>query len=109
MKLNNILGFIFFGISLNINAGEIARGNIDEMYNSLSGQNAFGILMSATSLGPCAGRWVKIQEANFPNNIESYKFAFSMAMTAIATGKKIRIHNYSSDSCDGATFIGLYK
>lgn len=109
MKFRVFIGLVFVVASSNLYAGEVAKGEIEEIYNTVSGKKEFGVRMSADSTGPCAGQWVRFREANFPDNIESYKFAFSMAMTAIATGKKIRAHNYSNNECDGVTFMGLYK
>lgn len=100
---------LFSLIAVGTQAGQVARGQIDEMVNLIGVEKLFSIRMSASSAGPCAGQWVKFKESNFAGNLESYRFAFSLAATAIVSGKSIRVHNYSGNSCDGVTFIGLYK
>ena len=40
---------------------------------------------------------------------ESYKQAFTIALTALSTGKTVRIHNFEDDSCSGANFISISK
>jgi len=109
MKAKIFLAVILSVLLTNVEAGQVAYGEIEEMANTISGHKLFAIKMSASSTGPCAGQWVQITESSFGTNIEAYKFAFSMAAMAIASGKKIRAHNYSSDSCSGVTFIGVYK
>ena len=69
----------------------------------------FSVRLSAGATGPCANQWMSIHETNFGGNLESYKFAFSLVAMAFASDKKTRIHNYSSDDCEGATFVGIYK
>jgi hypothetical protein len=90
-------------------AGEIARGKVEEVINIAGTDKQFAVKMSAGSTGPCAGQWIYFKESNPNQNIDNYKFAFSLATTALVADKKIRIHNYPSNTCDGATFIGLYK
>jgi hypothetical protein len=90
-------------------AGEIAKGKVEEVLNIVGSEKQFGINMSSGATGPCAGQWIYFKESNPSQNIDNYKFAFSLATTALVADKRIRIHNYSSDTCDGATFIGLYK
>ncbi|WP_444997612.1 DUF5992 family protein [Aliikangiella sp. IMCC44359] len=91
------------------NAGQIGIGKVEEITNIIGSSKAFGIKMSSDATGVCAGQFIQIQESNFGGNLEAYKFAFSLANTALAANKRIRIHNYSNDDCNGATFIGLYK
>ncbi|GEM_PF-1730401 len=107
MQLKLLIALCVF-VSLS-HAGQVAKGHIDEMVNQVNNNKNFGVKMSATSTGPCAGQWVWFNEANFSGNLESYKFAFSLAATALVSDKEVRIHNYTNDACDGVTFIGLYK
>ncbi|MDX1303030.1 DUF5992 family protein [Photobacterium sp.] len=109
MKLRVMFLVIGLLLSSTSYAGEVARGEIDELVNLIGNERLFAVFMSTSSSGPCAGKWVRFKEANFGNNPEGYKFAFSMAATALASGKKVRLHNYLSDSCDGVTFIGVSK
>lgn len=109
MKTRVLCALLLLGGWLNVEAGEVAKGSIDEVVNLIGSEKLFALKMSSNSRGPCAGTWVKFKKSNFESNLESYNFAFSMATAALISGKKIRVHNYTNDSCDGVTFIGLYK
>lgn len=109
MKLRTFLTLGIFVFSSSCYAGEVAKGQIIEVANLIGQDKLFSIKMSPDSTGPCAGQWVKFKEENFAGNLENYKFAFSIALTALASDKKVRVHNYINDTCDGVTFIGVYK
>lgn len=96
-------------LSFTANAGQIAKGEVSEVVNLIGSGEVFGVRLSKDSSGVCAGEWIVFRQSNFNGNIESYRFAFSMATTALVSGKQVRIHNYKNDACDGPTFIGLYK
>ena len=40
---------------------------------------------------------------------EAHARAFSLAMTALTTGMKVRFHNYENNSCDRASYIQISK
>lgn len=96
-------------LSGNAVAGEIANGKVEEVTNIVGNEKQFGIKLSAGSSGVCAGGFMYIKASSFGDDIDSYKQAFSLATTALVADKRIRVHNYTGDSCHGATFIGLYK
>lgn len=101
----SLVSFLPFGAL----AGEIAKGEVSEVVNVLGAEKMFAVHLKQGANGVCGNTWIKIREANFNGNIESYKFAFSLATTALFTNKKIRTHNYTDDACDGATFICLFN
>jgi hypothetical protein len=109
MKSKFLHAVLLLAITSSIHAGELAKGQVEEVVNIIGSEKVFGVRLSESASGVCAGQWVRFKEANFGSNTESYKFAFSMATAAVVSGKNVRIHNYTDNSCDGATFIGLYK
>ncbi|MDR6984490.1 hypothetical protein J2X32_003134 [Rheinheimera pacifica] len=89
-------------------AGELTRGaNVLEVANhaSLNKKN-FAVKVEG-GIGPCVG-WIYFEEENAPSP-SAHNQAFAIALTALTAGKKVRIHNYSSDSCTGATFISISR
>lgn len=59
--------------------------------------------------GVCStSTWIIFPE-NKKQSDDSYKQAFSIALTALTTGNKVRIHNFEDDSCSGANFISISR
>ena len=88
-------------------SGELVRGaTITEIASSSSNQDVFYLKLSGGT-GLCSGQYI-IFPASKSQSKESYNQAFSIALTAAASGKKIRAHNYEDDSCRGANFIGMF-
>ncbi|MCG9680933.1 MULTISPECIES: DUF5992 family protein [Vibrio] len=80
--------------------------------NATNGGKSFAVLIDGGN-GVCAGtptakQWIYFPEAKF-NSIASYNQSFSLALTALTTGKSVRIHNYADNSCTGADFISISK
>jgi hypothetical protein len=92
-------------------AGQVAYGDIIEIVNIAGTRDEFGIRMSVDSTGDCTGpdKWIFFKKDNFTDNNESYKFAFSIATAALMANKKVRVHNYTDNQCDGVTFIGVFS
>lgn len=89
-------------------AGELVRGaTIIEVASSSNNNDVFYVKLSGGT-GPCANGSVLFPAAKSQSK-ESYNQAFSIALTAVTSGKKIRIHNYENDTCTGANFIGIYS
>jgi hypothetical protein len=89
-------------------ASELTRGaNVLEVANhaGLDSKN-FAVKVEG-GIGPCVG-WVYFEEENAPST-SAHNQAFAIALTALTAGKKVRIHNYSDDSCSGATFISISR
>ncbi len=99
-----VLALLFF--SAFSQAGEIAKGTVAEVTNIVGSEKKFGIRLKAGGSGPCAGNWMFIHSDNL--DIDSYRAAFSLATAALVSGNQVRIHNYSSDDCHGATFVSIY-
>ncbi|KAF7763155.1 hypothetical protein PUND_b0495 [Pseudoalteromonas undina] len=100
---------IFFGfliVSTPVFCGELVRGaTVTEVASSSSNMDVFYLKLSGGT-GPCANSSV-IFPAIKSQSKESYNQAFSIALAAVSSGKKIRVHNYEDDSCHGANFIGI--
>ena len=94
-------------VSIGVSAGELIRGGlIAEIGNTYSNGKDFAIKVEGGS-GLC-NTWVVFPEnkAASPSNHEQ---AFQIALTAAANNKKVRIHNFDSNSCEGANFISLMR
>jgi hypothetical protein len=90
------------------NAGELVKGaTILEVASSNGNQDVFWVRFSGGT-GPCANASVDFP-ASKSQSKESYNQSFSIALSAAATGSKIRVHNYEDDNCQGANFISVYS
>lgn len=88
-------------------AGELTRdATVLEVANHATGGKNFAVKIEGGT-GVCTG-WVYFFEDQAPS-AATYNQAFSIALTAVTAGKKVRIHNYTDDSCTGATFISLSR
>ncbi|WP_144407661.1 DUF5992 family protein [Gynuella sunshinyii] len=85
----------------------VTDGIITKVANSEANNDRFVVSVSGGS-GPCAN-----QNISFPKgkagSPEIFTRAFSMALTGLSTGMKVRIHNYESDDCFNAAWIELSK
>jgi len=99
------LGILISSIS---NAGELVKGaTVLEVASSNSNRDVFWVRISG-GVGPCANISVDFP-ANKSQSKESYNQSFSIALAAATTGKKIRVHNYEDNNCQGANFISIYS
>ncbi|WP_064791924.1 DUF5992 family protein [Shewanella woodyi] len=106
MNLKYIVVLLLFFTSQQVTSGELVRGaTIIEIASSSSNQDVFYLSLSGGT-GPCAGKSI-LFPASKSQSKESYNQAFSIALAAAASGKKIRAHNYEDDSCREANFIGM--
>lgn len=100
-------------LSMNLYAGELVRNAIIvEIANTNNNTKDFAMFLEGgTGICNTSARYI----ISFPENKfqsqsqESYKQAFSLALSAFATGKKVRIHNFEDDSCNKANFISVSK
>lgn len=93
-------------------AGYVAfNATISGVFNTSQFGVNFGVRMSGTGTGTCAGANAIIQfnPANFPS-IEEYKRAFALATTAYLTGKRVDIWDNSGTvtDCSHADFIEIH-
>ncbi|TDF42313.1 hypothetical protein EYS14_05665 [Alteromonadaceae bacterium M269] len=106
MKIRAALLSLF--ISSSALSGELVRGaTIEEVANTASNLKVFYIKVKGGN-GPCANRSIIFPASQAPSP-EAYERAFSIALAAAASGKKIRAHNYIDDDCHGAGFIGMFS
>ena len=97
--------FIFSSVAF---AGELVKGaTILEVASSASNEDVFYIRLSGGT-GPCANSSV-IFPAVKSQSKDSHNQAFSIALAAVTSARKVRIHNYENDSCYGANFISIYS
>ncbi|MCG7547476.1 DUF5992 family protein [Pseudoalteromonas sp. Of7M-16] len=88
-------------------AGELVRDAvITEVASTSSNKDVFYVKLSGGT-GPCANGSVEFP-ANKSQSEQSYNQAFSIALAASMSGKKVRIHNYSNNECSQANFIGVF-
>ena len=87
--------------------GELVNGaTIEEVANTSSNTKVFFIRIKG-GVGPCANKFMTFP-ASKSQSPESYERAFSIALAATASGKRIRVHNYDDNDCNGASFISMY-
>ena len=99
-----VLGLSF--ISLNAAAGEIAKDAIiTKLGNSSDGSADFYIRITGGT-GVCANSLIKFPESKQASEASNNQ-AFSLALTAMTTGKKIRLANFQDNNCHGANFIEM--
>ncbi len=84
----------------------VLNGTISEVANSSNDKDVF-FLKFDSGEGPCAVQGVTFSQDTSQSK-ESYDQAFSIALAAAISGKKVQIHNYDNDSCLGANFIRMY-
>ena len=54
--------------------------------------------------------WIEISKSDFGNNTDSYKAAYSLALSAIASNSnKVSVFNAVSNSCAKATWLQISK
>jgi hypothetical protein len=116
--MKKYLGLALLTCALNANAGWLAEGvTVYQVANSLSPQvnsptnstDRFALKVTGGTIDVCQGAWIVFEKSYFGNNPEAYTRAYTLAITAYATGSKVKVHNLNSDSCNGATSIQLYK
>ena len=87
------------------NAGQLVdNALITEIANTSSNQDQFSVKVSGGG-GLCANRHIHFPASATQDAI--YKRAYAAALSAMATKTKVKIHNYASDDCDGASYILL--
>jgi predicted dinucleotide-binding enzyme len=98
----------FFGSGACI-AGELIRDAvIVEVANTYSGGADFAIRVEGGT-GVCAGTTFIVFPESRKASVASFNQAFAAALAALASDKKVRIHNFVDDSCSGASFISVSR
>ena len=107
-----ILSFSSLMFACNCLAGELVREAIVAEVASNGTANAvnFGVRVEGGT-GLCTN-WIffpQTKSASLHLSEATYNHAFSLATTALATGQKVRIHNYTGNECNGADLISVSK
>ncbi len=118
--MKKILALVLLSSALQVNAGWLAEGaTVYQVASSLSPQwnspanstDRFALKVTGGNYpNLCqAGEWIVFEKSYFGSNPEAYTRAYTLAMTAYATGSTVKIYNLNSDSCNGATSIQIFK
>ncbi len=88
-------------------AGELVRDAIVvEVANTYNNGADFAVRLEGGT-GICsAAIWIVFPESK-KQSVDSYQQAFAIALSALTTGTRVRVHNFEDDSCDGANFISI--
>ena len=98
----------FFGPGACI-AGELIRDAvIVEVANTYNGGADFAIRVEGGT-GVCAGTGFIVFPESRKASVASFNQAYASALAALASEKKVRIHNFLDDSCSGASFISISR
>jgi len=88
-------------------AGELVRdATVVEVANTNSNGADFAVRLEGGT-GICSTANVIVFPESKKQSADSYKQSFSIALAALTTGAKVRIHNFEDDSCNGANFIAI--
>jgi hypothetical protein len=90
-------------------SGELVRNTtILEVTNTFNNGPDFAIRIEGGT-GVCSTTsWLIFPESK-KQSADSYKQAFSIALAALTTGHKVRVHNFSNNLCSEANFISITK
>jgi len=90
-----------------VRAGDILIGGIvTRVANTNGNSDSFQVLTTGDT-GPCAGNnWIVFPRSSAASD-GVHNRAYSTAITAMMSGKKILIHNYQNDACTGAVYIEI--
>jgi len=95
-------------------AAEIIRdAEVIEIANTKNNTQDFAIFIQGGTWTTTSSTCAITAPITFPESKSqseaSHQQAFSIALTALTTGKKVRIHNFEDDSCHGANFISISR
>jgi len=89
-------------------AGELIKNAlIVEVANTSQGGADFAVRLEGGT-GVCVGEWIVFPESS-KASVASFNQAFAVALAALAAEKKVRIHNFTDNSCSGANFISVIR
>jgi Family of unknown function (DUF5992) len=87
-------------------AGDLAlNARVVRVANTGNNSTVFSVAVSGGSLNLCSG-WITFPVSAAPD-ADTHKRAYAAALLALSSGMLVRVHNYSSDSCEGASYIDL--
>ncbi|WP_444997823.1 DUF5992 family protein [Aliikangiella sp. IMCC44359] len=92
-------------------SGELIKGaTVLEVASNGSNAKNFAVLIEGGT-GACAStlpKWIYFPQKKAPS-LESYNQSFTLALSALNSDKKVRIHNYKDNSCSGADYISVSR
>jgi len=80
---------------------------VTSVANTSSNEDKFTVWVSGGT-GVCANTQISFPKSK-AGSAEVFDRAYSAALTAFVSGTKVRIYNYTDDSCYGASYIRLTK
>lgn len=86
----------------------VTGGTIAHITNTSSNSQSFAIqILSGT--GPCVGAsaWIVFPLSAAPD-ADTHKRAYAAVVTALATGMRVSVYNYTDDNCDRASYVQIY-
>lgn len=99
-----LLSVIFINIA---SAEEIVRNAvITAMANTDANTEKFSVTYTGGT-GVCAAAGTVVFDPIYFPSSKVFDRAFALATVALTTGKKVRIYNYNSSTCDKATYIRI--
>ena len=104
--LKQSIAVLLLSLSLHGVAGELIRdATVTEVNNNSSNGADFSI-RTAGGTGICTGELIAFPEVKSQSEASTNQ-AFSIALAAFMSQKKVRVHNYDDDHCRGASFIAI--
>lgn len=89
-------------------AGDLALDSrVLEVTSTSNNRDVFQVKLDG-GRGPCANEYVTFHSAKSQSEA-SYNQAFSIALAALMSGNRVRVHNYEDNECSGANFISIYS
>jgi hypothetical protein len=112
MSVTTAIGALSLSCLLGYNtciAGELIRdAMIVEIANTYAAGADFAIRVEGGT-GVCSGPGFIVFPAASAASAASFNQAFAIALAALASDRKVRIHNFVDNSCLAATFISVSR
>jgi Family of unknown function (DUF5992) len=107
--ITRIAGILLFTLALEVNAGWLAwDAQLTAVTNTSGNTDSFVVLFTGGT-GACASQGQVTFPRDATTSQEVLRRAYATALMALATGMKVNIYNYESDSCDRAAHIWISK
>jgi hypothetical protein len=109
-----VLSFALMGCGLfcaSARAGQIVTGATVIHVSSTNGNTTAFQVLVAGGVGVCTsetGTWI-VFPLSAAADADTHKRTYAAALLALATGMRVNLHNYASDSCTGASYVDVYN
>jgi len=108
-KIRTILFLLVFIIPTLSSAGTVATGaTISSIGTATDGWSDNFYLRLSGGEGVCSNQTVIFKRERAINQ-DAFNRLYSMALTAFASSKIVKIYSYGNDNCSEVTFIEAYK